>query len=362
MIDPVMAADGFTYDRANITDWIESNCTSPKTGEAISSHVFPNHEKKVQIDQWRAEQSKEVVMGDSDMESLLSRVAWAESSDEACAHLTNLSSIITQNHSLVPAQQMHRMRHHLNADETIWCPQVASLLDGLDTQCRTLARTLNTNLKMSRRAAKRAAATAEGMVTNLAQQQRMLKAAEERVKMLKSQVRISEEGPKKMRQVEAGYSAKAEAMEQDLSGYSSESIAEAESQNIMEETRKRPRQCESDAFLPAKRCKKDTEALLEGAMSMDHDLAKERVHEAIVEPCTPPQIESFYEPSTPQKSLCKPRTPPFTQPNAPTTGRTFKWKAMSRAADFASRLSSLLTPARESTRPSLQGGRLVLST
>ena len=32
---------------------------------------------------------------------------------------------------------------------------------------------------------------------------------------------------------------------------------------------------------------------------------------------------------------------------------------MSRAEDFASRLGSLLTRANESTRPSLQGGRLV---
>ena len=273
-----MAADGFTYERTNITDWIEFNCTSPKTGEAIALQVFPNHEKKAQIDQWKAEQeSRSLNTNGVDLEALLSKVAWANSSEEACTELTTLSWTMAQNNLLIPQQQMHRMRQHLNADETIWCPKIASLLDGLDTQCRTLARTMNTNLKMSRMAAKRAAVTAEGMVTNLAQQQTMLKAAEEQVKMLKSQVRISEEGPKKMRQVEAGYTAKAEAMEQDLSGYSSQSIAEAEAENITEETRKRPRQCESDAFLPAKRCKKDAQALLEEAMSMDHDLGKERV-------------------------------------------------------------------------------------
>ena len=275
MNEPVMAADGFTYERAAITDWIEFHRTSPKTGAQISPHLFPNIEKKSQVDHWRA--SQPTPMSGSEMEAMLSPIAWANSSQDVSLGLLNLSALVAQKQVLVPAQQMRRMRLCLSADETIWCRQVQQLLDDLDTQCSVLAGILNTNLQMSRMAARQAVLTAEGMVTSLEQQQTALTAAEEQVRMLKRQLRISQEGPKKMRQVEAGYSTQAEGLAQDLSCYSKESIVQAEAEARDGETRKRPLCNESDVFWPAKRWKEDTEALLEEAMSMDYDIAKERV-------------------------------------------------------------------------------------
>jgi len=132
MDDPVMAADGYTYDRAYIADWIEFNYTSPTTGARISSELIPNNDKKVQIDQWKAAQTKRM-NGPCDIEPLLARVAWANSSHEACTELTNLSSIVTQNQLLVPEHKLRRMRLCLSSDENVWCPRVAQLLDGLQT-------------------------------------------------------------------------------------------------------------------------------------------------------------------------------------------------------------------------------------
>jgi hypothetical protein len=131
MNEPVMATDGFTYDRTSITDWIELNCTSPKTGEKVSSGLIPNYEKKAQIDQWNEKQLKRM-RGSCDIEPLLARVAWASSSDEACTELTNLSSIIAQNQLLIPEHKLRRMRLCLSSDENVWCPRVAQLLDSLE--------------------------------------------------------------------------------------------------------------------------------------------------------------------------------------------------------------------------------------
>lgn len=36
MVDPVMAADGFTYERAPISSWLTKSGTSPMTGETLS--------------------------------------------------------------------------------------------------------------------------------------------------------------------------------------------------------------------------------------------------------------------------------------------------------------------------------------
>jgi hypothetical protein len=44
MVDPVMAADGHTYERAAISDWLRLRDVSPVTGQPLSSAVLqPNY-------------------------------------------------------------------------------------------------------------------------------------------------------------------------------------------------------------------------------------------------------------------------------------------------------------------------------
>ena len=218
------------------------------------------------------------------LEALVSKVAWASSSLEACAELGNLSSIIAQNHLLVPAQQLQRVRHCLHADHTIWSPQVAQFLDNLDAQCRELVTTLKTDLEMSRGAAQQATLTAEGLEAQLFKHRSALKTAAEQVRILKSELSIAEEGPEKMKSIEAGYAAQAQEMEQHLAqrGYLSDSNAQAGAEfNNSEITRKRVLSdvltIGSSACSPAKMFKQDPEALMQEAMLLDHDQLRERV-------------------------------------------------------------------------------------
>jgi hypothetical protein len=54
MDDPVVAADGFTYEREAITQWLASHSTSPTTNEPMHSKVvFPNVSIRAQIIAWR---------------------------------------------------------------------------------------------------------------------------------------------------------------------------------------------------------------------------------------------------------------------------------------------------------------------
>ena len=44
MTDPVTTLDGFTYERAAITEWLRTKDTSPKTGTTLESKaLIPNH-------------------------------------------------------------------------------------------------------------------------------------------------------------------------------------------------------------------------------------------------------------------------------------------------------------------------------
>ena len=44
MTDPVSTSDGFTYERAAITEWLRTKETSPKTGATLESKkLIPNH-------------------------------------------------------------------------------------------------------------------------------------------------------------------------------------------------------------------------------------------------------------------------------------------------------------------------------
>ena len=50
MVDPCFAADGHSYERANITAWLQNHSSSPLTNEALPHKmVVPNHALKALI-------------------------------------------------------------------------------------------------------------------------------------------------------------------------------------------------------------------------------------------------------------------------------------------------------------------------
>ena len=55
MLDPVICADGHSYERSNIERWFEKNITSPLTGVAIPNKiVVSNHALRNLIREWPA--------------------------------------------------------------------------------------------------------------------------------------------------------------------------------------------------------------------------------------------------------------------------------------------------------------------
>jgi len=53
LTDPVVCADGHTYERKHIEKWLESHDTSPLTNERLPNHVlYPNHAIRAAIAEW----------------------------------------------------------------------------------------------------------------------------------------------------------------------------------------------------------------------------------------------------------------------------------------------------------------------
>jgi len=62
MTDPVIAQDGHTYERKNITEWVSKHGTSPITREQLSKDVIiPNRVLKTQIDQYLEKKGQSAV-------------------------------------------------------------------------------------------------------------------------------------------------------------------------------------------------------------------------------------------------------------------------------------------------------------
>ena len=53
MEDPVVLADGFTYERTAIEDWMDVNTNSPMTGARVSKTMIPNTILRVMINEWK---------------------------------------------------------------------------------------------------------------------------------------------------------------------------------------------------------------------------------------------------------------------------------------------------------------------
>ena len=52
MSDPVTAADGFTYERAAITDWLEQSDMSPITGAVLANKTLAPNTTAKKIAEW----------------------------------------------------------------------------------------------------------------------------------------------------------------------------------------------------------------------------------------------------------------------------------------------------------------------
>ena len=53
MVDPIMCADGHSYDRRSIEEWLKSHDSSPVTNMRLPDrNIVPNHALRNSIQEW----------------------------------------------------------------------------------------------------------------------------------------------------------------------------------------------------------------------------------------------------------------------------------------------------------------------
>ena len=192
MGDPVIAADGFSYERVAIEKWFTNHATSPKTAEQLTTTaVTPNLTLLTLIKEWEEDQLK----GRADQQNLNAlkgNLFSVSTSKEAQVVVQQMIQLVTSsNFCLLSPDGVKHLTKALGGLELI-NPELTRLLDLLASQCQS---EINTKQEMHRELNKKCAEL-ESAKTNVINQEDDFKntivQTKERVKAAKNQVIATE--------------------------------------------------------------------------------------------------------------------------------------------------------------------------
>jgi hypothetical protein len=150
MQDPVIAADGHTYERSGIAKWLANHTTSPVTNAVLSNQeLTPNHQLKSQIEQWREDQ-KGVTARLKRLEALLAKIHLCGSRADALSALSALSDFIAESETPIQERQLKRVRNTLEHDDELWSEAVKGALEVIEAQCQAVTLTLEGKLRKAK--------------------------------------------------------------------------------------------------------------------------------------------------------------------------------------------------------------------
>merc|ERR1712166_633969 len=150
MLDPAMAADGNTYERVAIQQWLQRQRTSPMTRATLEFvDLYPNHEKKAEIDRWRKSQesgqphAKPKPNKPRLDKPRLDKLTWATTPVQAADELNNLILLVKSGSCELTKSQLNRIRGCLTADQHMWTQKVQRKFQALEGHCLGYASSSN---------------------------------------------------------------------------------------------------------------------------------------------------------------------------------------------------------------------------
>jgi len=189
MQDPVIAADGHTYERSGIDRWLANHTTSPVArSEMVNKNLLPNHAMKSQIEQWREEQ-KGVTARLKKLEALLAKIHLCESRADALSALSVLSDFIAESETPIQAGQLKRIRIMLENDDELWSDTVKGALEVVEAQCQATTQTLQGKLRKVKLLYDVSSRAHAKVVANKVSKGKELEESEEKVKRLEAELK-----------------------------------------------------------------------------------------------------------------------------------------------------------------------------
>eukprot|EP01049_Picozoa_sp_SAG25_P009007 SAG25_NODE_857_length_5044_cov_2.869970_3_plen_674_part_00 len=215
MADPVVAADGHSYERVAIETWFRSKQTSPMTNDAMPSTILtPNRLLKSQISEWQGQSSAQWI-GD-----LISAVAMRHG-DPAVVEgkLLELARFVGHHRAVVLPGTLKMLSAMLQASEQLWIAPVRHALQVAEAECKLIVAGLAAKLRDERRDEKLATAAAAAARGKLAKLDIEVAAAEEALDKLREQRSKQAQDMEELQRVEEQCRSSAAQVEHDLSGY-----------------------------------------------------------------------------------------------------------------------------------------------
>ena len=138
MVEPVIASDGHTYERAEIQQWFDlHNTTSPKTREILTSLVLtPNLSLKTQILEWVDDQAR----GKADhlkLDAFQARIFRVKTTAEALVIIQEMSEHIETSKFVLMGPSDVETLNGLLKMKKILNEGLSSALTILSSQCQT---------------------------------------------------------------------------------------------------------------------------------------------------------------------------------------------------------------------------------
>lgn len=285
MADPVIAADGHTYERAAIERWLAQKQTSPITNQRLPhKNLLPNYSMKAMIASQRDEQEGDAGKQNRVRVHLL-QIGYASSSAEACRAIKLLGAFVEREAIVVEAEWLLKTRKCLQTDEEAWRDGTEQALDALAGQCRAVVSSKAAQLRKARAAAQCAEETASVMESNVVRLQGELELAQaERCAMeAKGRLEAARKASGEMRRVAKQYRDETAGLEKALGGCGGEAEEEEEmmggedAQRGCSGKRTRGPGVDASAGGGAKRRRVDGRSLFEEANALVGDEARRRV-------------------------------------------------------------------------------------
>jgi TPR repeat protein len=217
MSDPVVAADGHSYDKSEIEKWFATgNRSSPMTNSAMPSTTLrPNLLVRSQIREWQARSSAQQVA------DIITAIVMTPRSDTKVVEgkLLELARFVESHNVVVHPETLQMLSSMLQGSAQLWVAPVQQGLQAVEAECKLVVAALAAQLRDERRDEGLAAAAATAAVGKLAQLDIEVAAAEEALGKLKQKRAKQAKKVAALQQLERDCGSSATQVETELGGY-----------------------------------------------------------------------------------------------------------------------------------------------
>ena len=211
MADPVIAADGHSYERAEIEKWFATGKqTSPMTNSAMASQTLvSNHGLKSQIKEWQGRSNAQRVA------DLIATLVLAKDAKEIERQLGSLAQFVGHSKVVVQPQTLQMLKGMLGGASSA----VHEALRVVEAECRLVVAGFAARLRDERRDQSLVVAAIVVGKSKLAQLDIEISAAEEALKKLKTDRAAHASYVSGLERVEQECGSSVAQVEEELNGY-----------------------------------------------------------------------------------------------------------------------------------------------